>query len=84
MTTMTTMSTSSALSYIINSLNYVIRQQQQNIINQPMINNPYMHKPIHQPVKYIHIHKNHKIQRRNHNIHQPGFDVQRKDFNRKR
>ena len=77
------MNNSIALSHIINSINFVIRQQQQNIVNQSTINNPYMHKPIHQPPKYIHINKNHKIQRRNHNIHQPGFDVQRKDFNRK-
>lgn len=78
------MSNTTIVSHIINSINFMIRQQQQNIVNQSMINNPYTHKPIHQPVKYIHIHKNHKIQRRNHNIHQPGFDVQRKDFNRKR
>ena len=81
------MNNSTTLSHIINSLNFVVRQQQQIITNQSTINNPYIHKPIHKPIhrppKYIHINKNHKVQRRNHNIHQPGFDVQRKDFNRK-
>ena len=71
------------LLHILNSINFVIRQEKQNIMNQSLINNPYMHKPMYQPPKHIHINKNHKIQRRNHNIHQPGFDVQRKDFNRK-
>lgn len=79
------MNNTTTLFHILNSINFVVRQQQeqQNIMNQSMINNPYIHKPMYQPPKHIHINKNHKIQRRNHNIHQPGFDVQRKDFNRK-
>lgn len=71
------------LLHILNSINFVIRQEKNNIMNQSMINKPYMHKPMYQPPKHIHINKNHKVQRRNHNIHQPGFDVQRKNFNRK-
>jgi len=81
------MTSLSTINYLIECINYTIRLQKIQPNISPVIQNNYNHMNINPSHHYIpnirssrHNMNNQKQLRRNHNIRQPGYDVQRKQL----